>query len=125
MNPFSSVAWFWRACRTRSITAAALFALALMGISVLAGFRHLLSELGAPWFLWLLLPLAVVAAIARKEAEWMPDEAERRRWSRRIVVGAIVLALVAAKFGASEDPDHAPTSSPTTPASGRADPHGR
>src|SRR4051812_19395060 len=113
MNPFSAMGWFWRACRTRSITSAALFALAIMGVSVLAGFRHLLSRLGAPWFLWLLLPLAVVAMIARKEAKWMPDEEERRLWSRRLVVGSIALALLEAKFGGKKAADPAPRAVPT------------
>lgn len=124
MNPFSALGWFWRALRTRSITAAVLFALAMMGVSVLSGFRHLLSRLGAPWFLWLLLPLAVVAMLARKEAEWMPDAEERHRWSRRLVVGSILLALLVAKLGwkKSEEPEEAV---PHLPASGRADPHGR
>jgi len=100
-----------------------VFALAVLGVSVLGGFRHLLSRLGAPWYVWLLLPLAVVAAFARKEAEWMPDEAERRKWSRRVIVGALVLALLTAKFS----PRH-PEETGSPPAAtdgGRADPHRR
>ena len=122
MNPFSAVSWLWRAWRTRSITAAALFAFAVLGISVLGGFRHLLHRLGAPWYVWIFLPLALVATLARKEAEWMPDEIERRKWARRLVVGAIVLGLVMAKFAAKPAQDATP---PPSSSGGRADPHGR
>ena len=124
MNPFSAGSWLWRAWRTRSVTAAALFALAVLGISVLGGFRHLLSRLGAPWYVWLLLPLAAVAVLARKEAEWMPDETERRKWSRRLIVGSLLLALLAARFSARHEADANSSPAPVSGGS-RADPHGR
>lgn len=45
------------------MTFAALFALALFGFSAIGGLRHLLHQLGAPWYLWLLLPIALITAL--------------------------------------------------------------
>src|ERR1051325_7258049 len=122
MNPLSAVNWLWRAWRTHSITAAALFTCAVLGVSVVGWFRHALHRLGGPWFIWLLLPFVVVTILARKEAEWMPDEVERRKWARRMIVGAIVIALVMAKFASKRVSDAPP---PAMSNGGRADPHGR
>lgn len=96
MNPISAVTWSVRALRGHSITFAGLFASAVLGLSVVAGFRHLLSRLGAPWYLLLILPFVAVGYVARKEAEWLPDLAQRRRWARRLLWGSIVLALLLA-----------------------------
>ncbi len=98
MNPLSGTAWLWRAIRGHSLTFSILFALGLFGLSVAGWFRHLLHGLGAPWYVWLLLPFGVIAALARKETDWMPDPDRRRRWSRGIVVGSILLFLVVAKL---------------------------
>ena len=53
MNPISAVAWSWRVLRGHSVTFAGLFASAILGVSLLAGFKHLLVRLGAPWYVWL------------------------------------------------------------------------
>jgi hypothetical protein len=100
MNPISTGNWLWRAVRGRSLTFAVLFAGGLFGFSLLGSLRHFLHRLGAPWYVWLLVPFAVIALLARKEADWMPDPAKRQRWSRWILGGAIVLALLLAKFAA-------------------------
>lgn len=104
VNPFSAATWFWRGWRGRSVTFAALFALGVLGISALGWFRHLLRGLGAPWYLWLLLPLAVVSVLARKETEWLPDPERRRKWAWGVMAGAILLALLVAKL-APEKPE--------------------
>src|SRR3954465_9155733 len=123
MNPFAGVSWFWRAWRGRSITFAALFAFGVLGISVLGGLRHLLRGVGAPWYIWLVVPFVAVTLLARKEADWMPEPLERRKWAIRIVLGAIILSVVIARLGPRrESPDPVPSASP--PSSGRADPHG-
>ena len=80
------------------MTFAALFALGVMGVSVLGSFRHVLSRLGAPWYVWLLVPVMVVTMVARKEAEWMPDPERRRRWSWGLIGGSLLIALLAIKF---------------------------
>jgi FtsH-binding integral membrane protein len=123
MNPLASVSWFWRVWRTRSITFAALFATSLLGVSVLGAFRRLLRGVGAPWYVWLVVPFVVVWFLARKEERWMSDPAERRTWALRIVVGAIVLSLLVAKLGLRHEREAAPP--PAGQNSGRADPHGR
>ncbi len=105
MNPISGTAWFWRAIRGHSLTFSTLFAFGLFGLSVAGGFRHVLHRLGAPWYVWLLLPFMVIGALARKETDWMPDPAERRKWSRGIVVGAVLIALLAAKLAPKPPPE--------------------
>ena len=80
------------------MTFAALFALALFGVSAIGGLRHVLHQLGAPWYLWLLLPIALITALARWETEWIPDAQRRRRYAWSIVGSAILLVAVAAKF---------------------------
>ncbi|MEO7414468.1 MAG: hypothetical protein ABIZ81_14040 [Opitutaceae bacterium] len=123
MNPFAAVSWYWRAWRARSITFAVLFALSLVGISVLSWLRYVLREVGAPWYLWLVAPFAAVAVLARKEADWMPDPAERRKWALRIVVGAIIVTVVIAKVTPRQETEFSTT--PPVHSGGRADPHGR
>ncbi|HUR59561.1 MAG TPA: hypothetical protein VM029_17720 [Opitutaceae bacterium] len=99
LSPLSAMSWSWRVLRGHSLTFSALFALGLLGISAVAEFRHLLSRLGAPWYAWLVVPMVAVGYLARKEAEWMPDVARRRRWARVVFFGSIVLAILIAKFG--------------------------
>lgn len=80
------------------MTFAALFALALFGVSAIGGLRHLLHQLGAPWYLWLLLPIVAITALARWENEWIPDANRRRRYAWAIVGSAILLVALAAKL---------------------------
>lgn len=123
MNPFAAIGWFWRAWRARSITFAALFACSLLGVSVLSGFRHALRSLGAPWYVWLIVPFVVVMLLARKEADWVPDAAERRKWAFGIVIGAIAVTVAVAKFRERFLPPEPPAR--TLAPRGWADPHGR
>ena len=113
LNPFAIVSWSWRALRGHSVTFASLFALGVLGISVLAEFRHVLSRFGAPWYVWLFVPLFVVSFLARKEAEWLPAIETRRRWARGLFFGSILLAIVIAKFGAWRHARVRPTVEPT------------
>ena len=99
LDVIPAVSWTWRALRGHSLTFAGLFALALLGVSVVGKFRELLERLGAPWYAWLLVPILGVAFLARKEAEWLPDPARRRRWARGIFFGSIALSLALAKWG--------------------------
>ena len=98
LNPVTALTWSWRALRGHSVTCAALFALGLLGLAVIPMLRHLLSRLGAPWYVWLLGPALAVAYCARKEVEWLPDAGARRRWARGIFFGAIALAALIAKL---------------------------
>lgn len=108
--------WLWRAWRGHSVTFAALFALAMVGVSAIGGFRHVLRELGAPWFFTLICPAVIVAILARKEKEWLPDPEQRSRWARRLALGSIAAAMIAAKLAPDEP---APTPAPREPQ-GRA-----
>lgn len=94
-----AISWTWRALRGHSVTFAALFALALLGVSTLAVFRQVLERLGAPWYAWFLVPIIAIAYLARKESEWLPDPVTRRRWARGVFFGAILLSLLMAKLG--------------------------
>ncbi len=98
MNPFTEGSWLWRAWRGHSVTFAALFALAMAGVSVIGWFRHVLRALGAPWIFALILPAVVIAILARKEKEWLPDPEQRSRWARWLAIGSIAAAMIAAKL---------------------------
>lgn len=113
MNWFSGTPWLWKALRGQSVTFAALFALSILGLSVVRAFRSLLSAIGAPWLLLFILPAIAIGLVARREREWMPDEEQRKRWSRRLVFGAIGLAVLLALFAPKRSPERRDESSPT------------
>jgi hypothetical protein len=112
VNPFSGVTWVWRALRGGSVTFGALFALGVLGLSAVSAFRHLLHRLGAPWYVLFVAPFVVVTILARKELEWMPDPVQRRKWSRRLVFGSLVIFLLVTFF-APRKPEP-PTATTTT-----------
>jgi hypothetical protein len=111
METLSGIGWLWRALRGRSVTFAALFAVSLLGFSVIATLRHMLSWLNAPWFAGFLLPLFLIAILARKETEWIPDPEQRYAWARRLILGSIVAAAAAALL--LPKPPRAPEPEPT------------
>jgi len=82
------------------VTFAALFALGLLGVSVVAEFRHVLIRFGAPWYLWFVAPIVAVGYLSKKETEWFPDPARRRQWARALFFGSIALAVAIAKIAA-------------------------
>lgn len=112
MNPFSGATWLWRAWRGYSVTFAVLFAMGMVGLSVISLFRSLLHRLGAPWWVLFLAPFVVVGLLAKHEARWMPDADQRRRWARRLVLGSFALMLIIAWFSPRKP---APTVAPTNP----------
>jgi hypothetical protein len=95
METLSSISWLWRAFRGRSVTFAALFAVTLLGVSVIASVRHVLTWMNAPWLAVFLLPILLIAILARKESDWIPDPELRSRWARWLILGSIVAAMVA------------------------------
>jgi hypothetical protein len=119
MNLFSSATWLWRALRGQSVTFAALFALALLGLSVVRILRHLLAAAGVPWLALLIIPALVIGYLARHEEQWVPDVAIRRRWARRLVFGSIGIA-VALSFLKPRFRSAPVTSSQETPAARQA-----
>lgn len=113
MNPFSALSWLWKALRGRSVTFAALFALTLMGFSVLGWLYWGLRAVGIHWLLLLILPTVVIMVLAKKERIWMPDENERRKWARGLVFGSIIAAVLAGFIAPKAPPppaDSAPAS---------------
>ena len=107
MNWIFSSRWFWRGLRGQSVTFSALFALGLLGFSVMRILRHLLHAMHAPWYLWLILPFVIVSTAARWETTLFPDELQRKRWSRGLIVGSVVLAFAIAQLTPSPPPDSA------------------
>ena len=98
VNPFSALVWAWRILRGHSITFAALFGCSVLGVSALSTIRDWLSRGGAPWYVWLVVPGALIVLIARKEAEWVPDLSTRRRWARGIFFGSLLVSAAVAYF---------------------------
>ncbi len=96
MNPLSALSWIWKALRGRSVTFAALFALTLAGFSVLGWLKAALQAAGASWWMLLVLPTILLAVLARKETDWIPDEEVRRRWARGLIFGSIFAAIATA-----------------------------
>lgn len=126
VNPLSAVSWVWRAWRGRSITFAVLFALGILGFSAMGEFRHVLRGVGAPWYVWLVVPAFVVFRLSRREIQWVPDPEKRRQWAIGIVVGSIVLSLLIAKVRtAMHDRSQDPWQSRSEPGSGPARSPGR
>lgn len=91
--------------RRRSVTFAALFACAVLGLSVLKGMRWGLQALGAGWWATLLIPTLLLGLAARNETKFIPDEAARRRWSVGLVVGSIVISLALSSLSRSDKAD--------------------
>lgn len=112
MNWVSNTSWLWKALRGGSVTFAALFALSLLGLSVMRGLRHLLGEFGVPWLALLILPVLVIGAIAKRERQWMPDDNRRKRWSRWLVFGSIGISVLLAMI--SHDREPRPSAEPSS-----------
>lgn len=96
MQVWSVVSWGWRALRGYSVTFAVLFACGILGLSLINEFRYLLTRWHAPWYAWLIIPMIVIGYLAKKESQWLPDPEVRRKWSRRIFLGAIIIAVLLA-----------------------------
>ena len=86
----------WKALLGRSVIFAGLFALMMMGLSVLGWVRWGLQSIGVHWLALLAVPSLLVMAAVRKEKEWFPDEAERKKWARGLVFGSLLAAILAA-----------------------------
>lgn len=86
----------WRAVRGHSVVFAGVFALTLIGLAVVRWVQWGLGWIGLPWWALLILPGLALAWAARREPEWIPDQAVRTKWARGLVLGAVVAALLAA-----------------------------
>jgi len=93
VNPFSALSWIWKALRGHSVTFAALFALAVAGVSVLGWVKAGLRAAGASWFMLLIIPTVLIAVLAKKETDWIPEQEVRRRWARSLVFASLLAAI--------------------------------
>jgi len=122
LNPFA----LWKALRHFSLTASVIFASTLLGASVTALLGKLLGRLSLPWLVLWLAPIAIVAMVAKREAQWLPDEKLRRRIARRIVLGALVLwgglFVARRKLGPEEPPGATTPPAPATQPAHRGPP---
>lgn len=75
------------------MTFAVLFSLAVAGFSVLGWVKSGLRAAGASWLVLLILPTLLIAILARKENEWIPDPQIRRRWARTLIFASLIAAL--------------------------------
>lgn len=106
LNPFSAASWLWKALRGNSVTFAALFSLGVLGLSVTRIVQNALGAMGVPFLGLLIVPVLLIGMIAKKEAQWMPQPEDRKRWSRRLVFGSIGAAvLLALLFPKKREPD--------------------
>jgi drug/metabolite transporter (DMT)-like permease len=114
VNPISGSSWLWKALRGNSVTFAALFAFGILGISIGRIIKNALGAMGIPFVGLIILPIIIIGMIAKREERWLPDPAMRKKWSRRLVFGAIgasvLLALLSPKpkptEGAPTQPDY-------------------
>jgi hypothetical protein len=116
LNPVA----LWKALRHFSLTFAVIFASTLLGASVTSLLGKLLGALPLPWLVLWLAPMFIVAMVAKREAQWLPDEGLRRRIAKRIVFGALILwaGLFAVRRVVGPDeppPKAAPPLAPTQP----------
>ena len=107
MNPISAL-WFWRGLKGHSVTFAALFASVLLGASISGGVQALLATLGVHWLYVIILPVVLFGWLAKKEPQWLPDEAKRRRIARSLLFGSIVLAVLIAWLRPAKPPEAEP-----------------
>lgn len=115
INPIA----LWKALRYFSLTFAVIFASTLLGASVTALLGKLLGKLPLPWLVLWLAPMILVAMVAKREKQWLPDDNLRRTIAKRIVAGAVVLwavMLVGRMIFAPDEPAQtAPTAKPSAP----------
>ena len=60
------------------------------------GVYLLLTRLGVHWLYVMILPVLFFTCLAKREDRIMPDEAQRKRWARGLIIGSIVLAVLIA-----------------------------
>jgi len=75
-----------------------LFALGLLGVSVVHWLRVGLREMGFGWFAFLVVPIVLISFLARMESRWIPEEERRRQWARWLVIGSLMILVVESRL---------------------------
>lgn len=113
----------YKAIRGFSLTFACVFAFAVLGVSIHALLRSVVGVLPVKGiFLWL-IPIILIAILAKLEPKLVPNEALRRKWSGIIVITALILVValngIRLRFGApppEPELELEPTTEETRPA---------
>jgi hypothetical protein len=108
----------YKAIRGFSLTFACVFAFAILGFSIHAMLRSVFGVLPIKGiFLWL-IPIILIAIMAKLEPKLIRNEALRRKWSSIIVVTALILAVaingIRLRFG-PPPPEPEPVAEETRP----------
>jgi hypothetical protein len=83
----------YKAIRGFSLTFACVFAFAILGFSIHAMLRSIFGVLPIKGiFLWL-IPIILIAILAKLEPKLIRNEALRRKWSGIIVITALILVV--------------------------------
>lgn len=70
----------------------------MVGVPVLVWIQRAFVGLGVPFLIVWLGTIVGVGLVAKREKEWLPDEAVRRKWARTLVIGSSAVALLIAWF---------------------------
>jgi len=95
VDPFA-ISWLARGFKGNSVTFALLFATFVVGLSLSHGVKVVLARLGVHWLFILILPVVLFSWLAKREEQWLPDVAQRRRWARGLIAGSLALAVLIA-----------------------------
>lgn len=111
----------YKAIRGFSLTFACVFAFAVLGLSIHTLLRSVVGVLPVKGiFLWI-IPIILIAILAKLEPKLVPNETLRRKWSGIIVITALILVVaingIRLRFGSPPpEPEPAPTTEETRPA---------
>ncbi len=115
----------YKAIRGFSLTFACVFAFAVLGLSIHSLLRSVVGVLPVKGiFLWL-IPIILIAILAKLEPKLVPNEALRRKWSGHIVIAALILVVaingIRLRFGPpSAGPEVTTTEQQTAPRGPRS-----
>jgi len=115
----------YKAIRGFSLTFACVFAFAVLGLSIHSLLQSMVGVLPVKGiFLWL-IPIILIAILAKLEPKLVPNEALRRKWSGHIVIAALILVVaingIRLRFGTrSAGPEVTATEQQVAPRSPRS-----
>ena len=93
MNPFH-IRLLWKGITGNSLVFSLLFATAVLGYSGGGFIRDFFGWLGVPWWLVWIIPIVLIGAVAKREADWLPNDKFRKGLSLAVVVFSIICGLL-------------------------------